>query len=285
MLNLPEDSKRSRDPMRQSEHVLALTDPPTFREIKQVDLLALPPPREELRAFSAELDRLFTENLPALLVIARRTYKLLPDHVPFAAIYCAGIRGLVGALDRFEPGDEVRFRELAKSYIWKAILGELQRLVWTTEDLRRKGSPIETAIHQLTAKLHRSPTEYEISRQLQIDVAAYHCLLDELIGIEIGIHHSAVPNGSVEKNIVNLANLPESHPQLRFQGADMQERLAYAIKDLPERERLVLSLSYCEGLNLGEIGFVLDELESDVSRIHASAILRLRSSLSEFGYS
>ena len=54
---------------------------------------------------------------------------------------------------------------------------------------------------------------------------------------------------------------------------------AEAIHDLPEKQRLVLSLYYYEDLNLKEIGKVLDVTESRVSQLHTQAILRLRAKL------
>jgi RNA polymerase sigma factor FliA len=285
MLGLPENSERSSDVMRQSKHTVAGAHSPSINEKKQAGLPAEPVPPKERLAPTAEQDRLIIENLPLVRVIAKRIYKLVPDQVSFGEIYCAGVAGLVGSLQQFDPADEVGFRDFAKSQIWKTILECLQNLVWTAEGLRRKGSPIEAAINDLVAELHRAPTEIEISQELQIDVAAYHLLLDELKGIEIGTHHSGRRNGFAEDNIINLANLHVGDPQLGIRSADLQERLADAIRNLPKLERLVLNLSYYEGLNLIEIGIVLDETESNVSRIHASAVLRLRSQLSSFGYS
>jgi RNA polymerase sigma factor for flagellar operon FliA len=132
--------------------------------------------------------------------------------------------------------------------------------------------------------LDRSPTEVEISHELHIDLAAYRGLLGELDGIEIGTLHSQRLKDSVEEDLIDLGSWPEGGSRLRAQHADLKERLTDAIRNLPERERLALNLSYHEGLTLKEIGFVLDELEPRVSQIHASAILHLRSELSDFGY-
>jgi RNA polymerase sigma factor FliA len=210
---------------------------------------------------------------------------LLPDHVSFARIYSAGVMGLVGALEEFHASNLVRFGEFAKPKIRDAILDSLPNLVWEAEEQRRKGKLIEAAIYELRAELDRPPTELEISHELHIDVATYRHLLDDLDGIEIGTQHSQRLKGSGEEDVVNLGSWPEGGTRHRLQRADLQERLADAIRNLPGRERLVLNLSYYEELTLKEIALVLGELEPRVSQIHASAILYLRSQLSDWGYS
>jgi RNA polymerase sigma factor for flagellar operon FliA len=55
--------------------------------------------------------------------------------------------------------------------------------------------------------------------------------------------------------------------------------LARAIQDLPERERLVMSLYYDDELNLKEIGAVLKVTESRVCQLHGQALVRLKARL------
>ena len=55
------------------------------------------------------------------------------------------------------------------------------------------------------------------------------------------------------------------------------------VRRLPEREKLVLSLYYDEGLTLAEIGTVLGVTESRVSQIHTKAVLHLRARLAAAG--
>ena len=59
----------------------------------------------------------------------------------------------------------------------------------------------------------------------------------------------------------------------------MKQRLADAIDGLPEKERMVLTLYYYEELTMKEIGLTLGVVESRVSQIHSSAVLRLRAAL------
>jgi RNA polymerase sigma factor for flagellar operon FliA len=260
-----------------------LKQPTSVPDSEQIDRGPRPPARTR-DSLELEDEHLVIENLPAVRVAARRIYRLLPDHVSFARIYSAGVMGLVGALEEFPASSLVRFADFAKPKILDAILVSLPNLVWEAEEQRQTGQFIEAAIHGLRAELDRAPTELEISHELHIDVATYHHLLDDLEGIEIGTQHSQRLKGSGEEDVVNLGSWPEGGTRLRLQRADLKERLADAIRNLPERERLVLNLSYYEELTLKEIALVLDEPEPRVSRIHASAILHLRSELSDWGY-
>jgi RNA polymerase sigma factor FliA len=223
------------------------------------------------------------KHLPIVRVVARRIYRLVPEQVSFEDLYGAGVAGLIGALCKFDYCGQSQFANDARFGIREAILDSLQGLVWSAEELRRKGRPIEEAIRTLTAELERSPSELEISRELSVDLPTYHRLLDELKGIEINTLHTQRLKESGQERVVNMPNQADQDPQSRFQRAELQRRLADAISDLPERERLVLTLSYFEGLTLKHIAFVLDEVESRISQIHASAILSLRSRLSDFG--
>jgi RNA polymerase sigma factor for flagellar operon FliA len=262
----------------------ALKQPTSIPNSEQIDTGPRPPPQVHGHNLKLADEHLVIENLPAVRVAARRISGLLPDHVSFAKIYSAGVIGMVGALDEFRASNYGRFADFAKPKIQDAILDSLPNLVWEAEEQRRKGESIETAIHQLRAELDRSPTELEISHELQIDLATYHHLLNDLEGIEIGTQHSQRLKGSGEEDLVNLGSWPEAGTRIRLQRADLKERLIDAIRNLPERERLVLTLSHYEELTLKEIALVLDELETRVSQIHASAILHLRSELSDFGY-
>jgi RNA polymerase sigma factor for flagellar operon FliA len=285
MLGRLKDKTLFNRAVNQAEPTPALEQPMIIPNSEQIDRGPPPPPQGARHGLELEDEQLVIENLPAVRVAARRIYRLLPDHVSFARIYSAGVMGLVGALEEFNASNLVRFADFAKLKIRDAILDRLPELVWEAEEQRRKGKSIEAAIHDLRAELDRSPTEVEISHELNIDLAAYRCLLGELDDIEIGTLHSQRRKGSAEEDIIDLGSRPEAGTRLRAQHADLQERLKDAIRSLPERERLVLNLSYHEDLTLKEIGFVLDEPEPRVSQIHASAILYLRSQLSDWGYS
>jgi RNA polymerase sigma factor FliA len=262
----------------------ALKEPTTVPDAVQIDNSPRPPPQEIKHRLEPADEHLVIENLPAVRIAVRRIYRLLPDHVSFARIYSAGVMGLVGALEEFHASNLTRFADFAKLKIRDAILDSLPELVWEAEEQRQKGKSIVAAIHHLRAELERSPTEIEISDELHIDLATYSRLLGELSWIETGTLHSQRRKDSAEEDIVDLGSWPAGGSRLRVQHVDLQERLTDAIRNLPERERLVLNLYYQEDLTLKEVGLVLDEPEPRVSQIHASAILYLRSELADWGY-
>jgi RNA polymerase sigma factor FliA len=233
---------------------------------------------------SAEQEKVMIEHLPIVRFIARRIHERLPQHVPIEDLYSAGVVGLLDAFTKFDPSKQVQFRSYAQFRIRGAILDNLRTLDWSPRELRRKGRAIEQAIQTLTAQYGRAPNDLEIAAQLHIDLAAYQQLLGELKGLEIGTLHSERSEDSGEEELVYLPNRPEDDPLFRFLHTEMRERLTQAISDLPERERLVMTLYYYEETTMKEIGLILGVVESRISQIHASAVLHLRARLADFAH-
>lgn len=163
-----------------------------------------------------------------------------------------------------------------------AILDSLRTLDWSPRDLRRKGRAVEEAIRSLTARLGRSPGETEIATELELSLDEYQRLLGDLKGLEIGTLHTERNEDSGEEELAYVAGNPEEDPLFTCMRGELKERLAEAIDQLPERERLVMTLYYYEELTMREIGQALGVVESRVSQIHSSAVLHLRTVLRDF---
>ena len=69
-----------------------------------------------------------------------------------------------------------------------------------------------------------------------------------------------------------------------FEIEEMRQLLAESINSMTEREKIVLTLYYYEGLTLADIGNVLGVTESRVCQIHTKSVLRLRSRLASSEY-
>jgi RNA polymerase sigma factor for flagellar operon FliA len=225
---------------------------------------------------AAEQERMMIEHLPIVRFLARRIHERLPQHVDMEDLISAGVLGLMDALTKFDPEKKVQFRSYAQFRIRGAILDSLRTLDWSPRDLRRKGRAVEEAIRSLTARHGRPATEVEVAAEMHLPLASYQQLLGELKGLEIGTLHMERSEDSGEEELAYIPNRPEDDPLFRCLRGEMRQRLADAITELPERERLVMTLYYYEEMTMKEIGLTLGVVESRVSQIHASAVLHLR---------
>lgn len=224
----------------------------------------------------AERDKLLVEHLPTVRYIARKVHERLPQHVEMEDLVSAGTMGLIDAFNKFDHSRHVQFNSYAQFRIKGAIVDSLRAMDWGPRELRRKGRAIEEATRTLTHQLGRSPQEQEIAEQMGMKLGEYQRLLGDLKGLEVGSLHVVHSEGGSEDEIAYVAGPEEDSPLHTVMEGEIKQRLVDTIEDLPEKERLVLTLYYYEELSMKEIGQVLGVVESRVSQIRSAAIARLR---------
>lgn len=240
-----------------------------------------PPPPGASGMLSGEQERVLLEHLPIVRFLARRIHERLPQHVEIEDLVSAGVVGLMDAFAKFNPDKKVQFRSYAQFRIRGAILDSLRTLDWSPRDLRRKGRAVEEAIRSLTARLERAPGEAEVAAELDMRLDEYQQLLGDLKGLEIGTLHAERNEDSGEEELAYVPGRPDEDPLFRCLRGELEERLTGAIAQLPERERLVMTLYYYEEMTMREIGLALGVVESRISQVHASAVLHLRAALGD----
>jgi RNA polymerase sigma factor for flagellar operon FliA len=234
---------------------------------------------KELEVSAPDRDQVLLEHLPTVRYLARRIHERLPQHVELDDLISAGVVGLIDAFSKFDHTKKVQFKSYAQFRIRGAILDSLRTLDWSPRELRRKGRAVEEAIRAVTQRLGRSPSETEIAREMELSLADYQQLLGELKGLEIGSLHMERTEDSGDEELSYLPGPPDEDPLFRCLQGEMKQRLVDAIEELPEKERMVLTLYYYEELTMKEIGLTLGVVESRVSQIHSSAVVRLRVAL------
>lgn len=226
-----------------------------------------------------ERDRLLLEHLPAVRYIAHRIHERLPQHVELDDLISAGVLGLIDAYNKFDHSKQVQFKSYAQFRIRGAILDSLRVLDWSPRELRRKGRAVQEAIQSMTRILRRTPTEPEVARELHLGLNEYQLLLGQLKGLEIGSLNLELKDDSGEDQLAHIAGSPADDPLFRCLQGETRQMLIDAIEELPEKERMVLTLYYYEELTMKEIGLTLGVVESRISQIHSAAMVRLRASL------
>lgn len=203
----------------------------------------------------------------------------LPANVDIDDLIQAGMIGLLDSVSRFDAGQGTQFETFAMQRVRGAMLDELRGSDWMPRSVRRNQRSIDRAIHTLEQRLQRAPTETEIAAQLEMSLAAYQQFLLDAKGAQL-IYLEDVGGDDGEAGFLERA-VPSSAalPLERLGDQAFRSALIECIERLPEREKLVMSLYYEEGLNLKEIGAVLGVTESRVSQLHSQSVSRLRSQL------
>ncbi|HEV2994169.1 MAG TPA: RNA polymerase sigma factor WhiG [Acidimicrobiia bacterium] len=233
-------------------------------------------------------ERLILHYSPLVKFVAGRVASGLPQSIEQSDLVSYGIFGLIDAIDKFDPARGFKFETYAISRIKGAIIDELRSIDWVPRSIRAKARAVERAYSKLENELKRSPDDKEVAAELDLgEEELNHVLsqvsftglvaLDELLGRQQGAGGDGGGSATVGDTIADRAHDPVE----AFETDEMKHLLADAINRMPDRERLVLTLYYYEGLTLAEVGGVLGVTESRVCQIHTKAILQLRGRLSE----
>lgn len=225
-----------------------------------------------------EAHQLVEQHAPLVKKIALHLMARLPDSVQLEDLIQAGMVGLLEAAAKYQSDRGASFETYAGIRIRGAIVDEIRKGDWVPRSVHRNARRVSAAIKVVEDREGREALDHEVAQELDMSLTEYHaCLSDTNSGRLFSLDEL---NESGELPIQEQE--ASDNPLDDVSGAAFRRNLAAAIDDLPEREKLVLSLYYQEELNLKEIGAVLGVSESRVSQIHSQAALRLRGRLSEW---
>jgi len=218
---------------------------------------------------------------PLVKRIAYHMAAKLPPNVQVDDLIQAGLIGLLDAVSNYDQTQGAQFETYATQRIRGAMLDELREADWAPRSARKSMRVIEAAIHKLEQRLGRHPAEQELANELKIPLAEFQQLLQDARGHQLVYYEDFQAEGEDDYFERHSAD-QRPDPLGQIEDAGFRSALVEAIKTLPEREQLVMSLYYEEELNLKEIGAVLEVTESRVSQLHSQAVARLRSRLRDW---
>jgi len=229
-------------------------------------------------------DKIIMEYAPLVKTVAQKIALRLPNNVDIDDLISAGVIGLMDAIDKYDFTRENQFKTYAEFRIRGSIIDELRAQDWLPRSVRDKAKTIEKAINELENELGKAPLEHQVAEKLKISLEDYRNLLSDVKSISLlSLDEITSGIGADRKSLLDMYEGKKvDNPLSDLSLKDLKKSLVEAIKELPEKHSLVLSLYYYEELNLKEIGQVLEITESRVSQIHTEAILRLRSGLKDF---
>jgi RNA polymerase sigma factor for flagellar operon FliA len=208
----------------------------------------------------------------------------LPPSVQVGDLVQAGLMGLLDATRHYEPAQGASFETYAGIRVRGAMLDEIRRNDWAPRAVRRRAREAAAAVVRVEARVLREARDTEVAAELGISLAEYHAILQDstaarLTSLDDGDDGDDSPGDRPGDRIAAR----DGDPERAMGEADLRAELARGIAELPERERMVMSLYYDDELNLKEIGAVLGVTESRVCQLHRQAVVRLRARLSVHG--
>ncbi len=226
-------------------------------------------------------EKLLIKYMPLVKYVAGKMMFSLPTCVDYNDLLSAGVMGLIGALDRYNPEQGVKFETFVLPRIKGAILDELRTLDWAPRSLRSKARMVEKVNARLEKELGRAASSQEIASELNMEIEEYGGVLREVSKASLlSLDGSRVVENENAPSMYDLLENPQSdNPHRCLEHEELNGLLIQAIENLNEQEKIVMALYYYEELTLKEIGQVLNITESRVSQIHSKAIGSLKSAL------
>jgi RNA polymerase sigma factor for flagellar operon FliA len=219
---------------------------------------------------------------PLVKYVAGKVAVGMPHNVEFDDLVGYGVFGLLDAIDKFDPGKNVKFKTYAVTRIRGAIFDELRSIDWVPRSVRQKTREVEDAIGHLEAQLGRTATDQEIAKSLNMNEDEFLKTMMKISGTSI-LSLNDVWFSSDENDKVSIGDSIESpsslNPDVIVEKDEIRRVIVDSISELPDKEKKILVLYYYEDLTLKEIGQILQVTESRVSQLHTKAILRLRAKL------
>lgn len=224
-----------------------------------------------------ELVLYYLAQVKSIVLRLMPTYKAYSNYDDMLS---CGILGLMDAVEKYDLSRDVKFEYYAAMRIRGEIIDSIRKQDWAPSSLRRKIKSISNAYYDLENRLNRQPTDKEVADYLNMEEDDLQSTLgksqmfnivhfEELVQNESGFEHSVQSRApSIEEEV---------------ESREMVTILGDIIDNLPEKEKLVITLYYYEEMTLKEIASVLGVSESRISQIHSKAVMKMRSKLAFAG--
>lgn len=239
--------------------------------------------KEDYSPTNSTRDRLVVEYAPLIKYIAQKIAARLPTNIELDDLISSGVIGLMDAIEKYDASRDNKFKTYAEFRIRGAILDELRAQDWVPRSVREKAKTLERCYSRIEQQKGRQATDEEVCADLGITQNEYHEMLNQVRSVSLLSFDDVQNFSKADKRALHglgdQSNSKAPTPYSEVTHASLKKMISEAINDLPEKQRLVLSLYYYEDLNLKEIGRVLDVTESRVSQLHTQAIIRLKSKL------
>ena len=222
-------------------------------------------------------NQVIMDYAPLIKYIAQKIAARLPSNIDLDDLFSAGVIGLMDAIDKYDPSRDNKFKTYAEFRIRGAILDELRNQDWVPRSVRETNKKEERAKVALEQKLGRPANDKEVAEYLELSLDDYHERTGRTRVSMLSLEELGGSQSGEKKSLLDCLENPNSkNPFNHLKTKGVKDIIMRTVEELPEKQKLVLSLYYYEDLNLKEIGRILDVTESRVSQLHTQAVQKMR---------
>ncbi len=226
-------------------------------------------------------EKLIIEYSQLVKLVAGRLSMYLGYNVEYDDLVGYGIFGLIDAIDKFDYGKNVKFETYASLRIRGAILDQIRKMDWIPRSLRQKQRKIDEAMAKIEEKTGHVASDEELAAELGISMEELNSWQGQAKLTNVISLDEYTDSGS-EIKMSPESNARFEQPEAVVEKDELKKKLADAIKNLTEKERLVIELYYYEELSLKEISMVLEVSESRVSQLHTKALNKMKQNIGDY---
>jgi len=236
---------------------------------------------EEVPVDQLPQEELVLKHADLVKRIAYHLVSRMPPNVEVDDLIQAGMLGLLDAAKHYSANKGANFETYAGIRIRGAMLDEVRKSDWTPRSVHRNMREMADVVRKIENEKGHDASPSDIAGALGVSIEEYHKLVQDAASCRL-FSFDQMGSNDDDSSPADHARDERPGPFDNIQDTGFRDALAAAIGQLPEREKMVLSLYYDEDMNLREIGEVLEVSESRVCQIHGQALVRLRARLAEW---
>ncbi|MDR3552693.1 MAG: FliA/WhiG family RNA polymerase sigma factor [Clostridia bacterium] len=210
--------------------------------------------------------------------IVRRIAAVSGNYADTEDLQSYGMLGLIKAIEKYDPGRGAAFETFAVYRVRGEVIDYIRRNDWVPRGVRKRAQEFDVTVSTLTNELGRRPQEDELAGRLGLERSELHQLYTDIERFNT-VSFEELLQGTLQ---IGDDFADTKTPEGSVQEHELIETLSAAIEEMPERERLIITLYYYEELSLKEISGVLGVSESRVSQLHSRAISRMKKILTSY---
>lgn len=232
-------------------------------------------------------ERIIIGGLPLVKYVVGKVAHAAPANCDREDLIQCGVFGLIDAIERYDPTRDVKFETYAILRIRGAVIDEMRSRDWVPRSKRKTAREVEAVTCELETQNGEVPTIDDLAKAMGVSPQEMEEMLEEtsfVTFVSLNEPRSAADSAG-DSDSVSMADLLRNtsteEPTDRIELEERIRALGRAITELPEQERIVITLYYYEEMRMKDIGELYGVSESRMSQIHGRALVLLRLALSE----